>query len=50
MDSLDRNFERSSRTFDDIRSADLIALEIKLNSNEKVIAHQNAQVTNLIFK
>ncbi|CAF1321737.1 unnamed protein product [Adineta ricciae] len=47
MDSHDHEYERPSRTFDAVRSADLLALEIKLSSNEKVIAHQNAQIEML---
>ncbi|UJR35224.1 hypothetical protein I4U23_027990 [Adineta vaga] len=47
MDNHDRDFERSNRTLDSVRSADLLALEIKLNSNEKVITHQNAQIEML---
>ncbi|CAF0717644.1 unnamed protein product [Adineta steineri] len=44
IENRDRDYERHHRTFDNVRSADILSLEIKLKSNEKVIAHQNAQI------
>jgi hypothetical protein len=44
IDSRDRDIDRLQRIQDNDRTGDLIKLEAKLKSNEKIITHQNAQV------
>jgi len=44
VENRDREIERLHRVLDGGRSADTLSLESKLKSNEKVIAHQNAQI------
>ncbi|CAF2382398.1 unnamed protein product [Rotaria sp. Silwood2] len=43
----DREAERLHRVCDGSRSSDLFTLEAKLKSNEKVVAHQNAEIEAL---
>lgn len=49
MENRDREIERLHRVLDGGRSADALSLESRLKSNEKVIAHQNAQVIEIEF-
>lgn len=49
VENRDRDIERLQRALDSSRSADVLALEAKLKSNEKIIAHQSAQVKDLFF-
>jgi len=44
VENRDRDIERLQRALDSSRSADVLALEAKLKSNEKIIAHQSAQI------
>ena len=44
IDSRDREIDRLQRIQDNDRVGDLLKLEAKLKSNEKIMAHQNAQV------
>ena len=44
VENRDREIERLHRVLDGGRSVDTLSLESRLKSNEKVIAHQNAQV------
>ncbi|CAF1055145.1 unnamed protein product, partial [Didymodactylos carnosus] len=47
VENRDREIERLGRLLDGGRSADVLALESKLKSNEKLIAHQNVQIDYL---
>jgi hypothetical protein len=49
VENRDRDIERLHRIHDTDRSSDLLKLEGKLKSNEKIISHQNAQVNKKIF-
>ena len=44
VENRDREIERLHRVLDGGRAADVISLESKLKSNEKLVAHQNVQV------